>query len=76
MLINKQDSENVCSSQIILKFSIKPMIERDTYKYLGIDKNIAYVGPIKKTKNSKGILPPNEKDIKFRTVLFQKSNSQ
>ena len=60
----------------VTQFSIKPMIERDTYKYLGIDKNITYVGSIKKTKNSKGTLPPNKKDIKFRTVFFQKSNSQ
>ena len=55
----------------VTQFSIKSMIERDTYKYLGIDKNITYVGPMKKQR-----IPPNKKDIKFRTVIVQESNSQ
>ena len=30
------------------QLSIKPMKEGDTYKYLGIDENISYIGPINK----------------------------
>lgn len=37
----------------VTQFSIKPMIELDTYKHLGIDKNITYVGPIKKQRTPK-----------------------
>ena len=32
----------------INQLSIKPMKEGDTYKYLGIDENISYIGPINK----------------------------
>ena len=72
MLINKQDSENVCSSQIILKFSIKPMIERDTYKYLGIDNNITYVGPIKKQRIPKEYYHRIKKIYNLELLSFKK----
>ena len=32
----------------INQLSIKPMKEGDTYKYIGIDENISYIGPINK----------------------------
>ena len=32
----------------INQLSVKPMKEGDTYKYLGIDENISYIGPINK----------------------------
>ena len=37
----------------INQLSVKPMEEGDTYKYLGINKNISYVGPINKHRITK-----------------------
>ena len=48
----------------INQLSIKPMKEGDTYKYLGIDENISYIGSINK-QNYKGILSLNKKDMEF-----------
>ena len=39
-----QCTKNLDKNQL----SIKPMKEGDTYKYLGIDENISYIGPIDK----------------------------
>ena len=54
----------------INQLSIKPMKEGDTYKYLGIDENISYIGPINK-ENYKGTLSPNKKDVEFRIIIVQ-----
>ena len=52
-----------CTNNLeINQLSIKPMKEWDTYKYLGIDKNMSYVGPVNK-QNCKGILLPNKKEF-------------
>ena len=54
----------------INQLSIKPMKERDTYKYLGIDENIGFIGPTNK-QNYKGILSPNKKDMEFTIFIVQ-----
>ena len=54
----------------INQLSIKTMKEGDTYKYLGIDENISYIGPINK-ENYKGTLSPNKKDVEFRIIIVQ-----
>ena len=43
-----------CTNNLeINQLSVKPMKEGDTYKYLGIDENISYVGPINKHRITK-----------------------
>ena len=43
-----------CTSNLeINQLSVKSMKEGDTYKYLGIDENISYVGPINKHRITK-----------------------
>ena len=43
-----------CTNNLeINQLSVKPMKEGDTYKYLGIDENIGYVGPINKDRITK-----------------------
>ena len=54
----------------INQLSIKAMKEGDTYKYLGIDENTSYIGPINK-ENYKGILSLNKKDMEFRIIIVQ-----
>ena len=38
---------------VVNNLTIKPVKEGDTYKYLGIDENISYHGPINKERVSK-----------------------
>ena len=47
--------ENICNaiSLEVNHLSIKPMKEDNTYKYLGIDESISYVGPINKNRTTK-----------------------
>ena len=40
---------------IINDLIVKPLPTGDTYTYLGIDENITYDGPMKKSKNNKRI---------------------
>ena len=54
----------------INQLSIKPMKKGDTYKYIGICKNISCWAN-KQTLNYKGILPPNKKDMELRTIIVQ-----
>ena len=43
-----------CTNNLkINQLSVKPMKEGDTHKYLGIDENISYVGPISKDRITK-----------------------
>ena len=43
-----------CTNNLeINQLSVKPMKEGDTYKYLGIDENISYVGHINKHRITK-----------------------
>ena len=46
---------------------IKPMKERDTYKYLVINENISYVGPI----NKKSITKVHYHRPKYGTISIQ-----
>ena len=56
----------------VTQFSIKPMIERDTYKYLGIDNNITYVGPIKKQRIPKEYYHRIKKIYNLELLSFKK----
>ena len=55
----------------INQLSIKPMKEGDTYKYLGIDENISYVGPINKHRTTKEYYHQIKKDMELRTIIVQ-----
>ena len=56
----------------INQLSIKPMKEGDTYKYLGIDENISYIGPINKRRITKEYYHRIKKIWNSELSLFNK----
>ena len=56
----------------INQLSIKPMKEGDTYKYLGIDENISYIGPINKHRITKEYYHRIKKIWNSELSLFNK----
>ena len=55
----------------INNFNIKPIKDSDTYKYLGIDENISYVGTVNKKRVMKEYLTKMKEIWTIRTFIFQ-----
>ena len=52
----------------INNFNIQPVKDSDTYKYLGIDENISYVGTV--INSNDRIFNQGEENLAFRTNTF------
>ena len=56
----------------INKLKIKPIIEQETYKYLGQDENITYSGPVNKERVSSEYFKRVRKTWKSELSAFNK----
>ena len=53
MVVEKRKVASVAETVVINNIAINPMKKGDSYKYLGLDENLGYVGPVNKERVTK-----------------------
>ena len=72
MVIEKRKITATTEPITINKITINPMKEGDSYKYLGQDENLRYVGPVNKKRVKNEYYKPGKKIWKTKLSAYNK----